>query len=222
MVEVQVGQQDVQLRRVGLKREPEAADPRSRVEREQRAVGERDLHARGVAPVAQGLGPGGGDRAPGAPELHPHAVRPLPRIFASTGQKTARAPRVPCGVVIGIAEASTSCMGSVGGADREVRVGGAAVADRLDERQLLVGDRLAIVVKRPEDRAPLLRPDRAELLEALPEQPPGRLVVEDEQAALVNQEGRRRKRGHEVAGEDQLDRLLAHVPNHNPDSPRPP
>ena len=91
-----------------------------------------------------------------------------------------------------------------------------------DEGQLLVGDRLAVGVKRAEDRPPLLRPDRAQLLEALSEQPSSRLVVKDEQPALVDQEGRRRKRGHEVAGEDQLDRLLAHVPNLNPDSLPPP
>ncbi len=111
---------------------------------------------------------------------------------------------------IGKAETSTSWLGAVGGADRHLGVGGAAVADRRDQRQLVVGDRLAALVEGAEQRAPLLRADRPQLLEAFAEQHPGGLVVEDEEAALVDQEGRRRERRHQVAGEDQLQGPLRH------------
>ena len=72
VVEVQVGEQDVQAGRLVAEGEPEAADPGARVERQQRAVGERDLHAGGVAAVADRLRAGGGHRAAGSPELDVH------------------------------------------------------------------------------------------------------------------------------------------------------
>jgi hypothetical protein len=101
--------------------------------------------------------------------------------------------------------------GAVGGADLEVGVGGVAVANRDHERQLVVGERLALVVEGAEDRAPLFGADGAELLVAFAEQGAGRLVVEDEDAALVDEERRGRERRQQVAGEDQLEGpLLRH------------
>src|SRR4051812_14791063 len=82
---------------------------------------------------------------------------------------------------------------AVGGLDLEVGVGRVPVADRRDQRQLVVGDRLAALVERPEDRAPLVGADGSQLLVAFAEQRPGGLVVEDEDAALVDQERRRRE-----------------------------
>ena len=111
---------------------------------------------------------------------------------------------------IGKAETSTACLAPSVERIVEVGVGGAPVAHRGDQRQLVVGDRLAVLVEGAEQRAPLLGPDRAELLEALAEQDPRGLVVEDEEAALVDQEGRGRERRHQVAGEDQLKWLLRH------------
>ncbi len=180
--------------------------PGAGVERQQRAVGEGDPDAGGVAAVADRLRPRGGDRAARAPELDLHQC-PVP-LLEPAGQKTAIAPCEPCAVRIGKAETSIRCARAVDGADLEVGVGGAAVADRDDERQLVVGDRLAVLVEGTEERAPLVGPDRAELLEALAQQHSGGLVVEDEDAALVDQECRRRERGHQVASEDQLEGLL--------------
>src|SRR5262245_60952131 len=56
---------------------------------------------------------------------------------------------------------------AVGGADLEVGVRGPAVADRDHQGQLVVGNRLAALVEGAEERPPLLRPDRSQLLEAL-------------------------------------------------------
>jgi hypothetical protein len=97
---------------------------------------------------------------------------------------------------------------AVGGADLEVGVSWAAVAHGDDQWQLVVGDRLARFVERAEEGAPLFGPDRAQFLEALTQQSAGSLVVEDEDAALVDQEGRGRERRHQVASEDQLEGLL--------------
>ena len=94
MVEVEVGEEDVEPGRLGREGEAEAADPGAGVEREQGAVGERDADAGGVAAVADRLGAGGGDRAAGAPELDLHQA-PVPLLWAmpsALGQKTAIAP----------------------------------------------------------------------------------------------------------------------------------
>src|SRR5438046_1191965 len=51
VVEVQVGEQDVDAGGLGGEPEPEGADARAGVEHEQRSVGERDLDAGGLAAV---------------------------------------------------------------------------------------------------------------------------------------------------------------------------
>ena len=107
VVEVEVGEEDVQPGRLVAEAEAEAADAGAGVERQQRAVGEGDADAGGVAAVADRLRPRGGDRAARPPELDPHAGRaPLPPI--RVGQKTAIAPWEPWAVRIGKAETSTS------------------------------------------------------------------------------------------------------------------
>src|SRR5262249_6483957 len=88
--------------------EAEAADPAAGVEREQRAVLERDPNAGGVAAVADRLRAWSRDRAARAPELYLHAGPP-PLPFSAWGPKTAIAPQEPCAVRIGKAEASTAC-----------------------------------------------------------------------------------------------------------------
>jgi hypothetical protein len=95
-------------------------------------------------------------------------------------------------------------------ADAEAAVGGAGGAQRPDHRQVVVGDDLAVGVARPEHPVPFVAPDMADLVEALAEQGPGGLVVEDQQPTLVDQEGRRRESRHQVPGKDQLKRLLRH------------
>ena len=108
VVEVEVGEEDVEPGRLVRQRQAEAADAGAGVERQHRAVGEGDADAGGVAAVADGFRPRGGDRSARAPELDLHAgSAPLP--LRSEGQKTAIAPCEPCAVRIGKAETSTSC-----------------------------------------------------------------------------------------------------------------
>ena len=75
VVEVEVGEQDVQAGRLVGQGEAEVADAGAGVERQQRAVGEGDADAGGVAAVADRLRARGGDRAARAPELGLH-LRP--------------------------------------------------------------------------------------------------------------------------------------------------
>src|SRR5215213_11253083 len=107
VVEVEVGEEDVEPGRLVGQRQAEAADPGARVERQHRAVGEGDADAGGVAAVADRFRPGGRDRAARPPELDLHAG-PAPLPFFKEGQKTAIAPCEPCGVRFGKAETSTS------------------------------------------------------------------------------------------------------------------
>ena len=176
---------------------------------QQRAVGEGDADAGGVAAVADRLRAGGGDRAARPPEVDLHAAASV-----AVGRRRRPAGGVERG---GVASAGKSVLDrpedrdaalravrgedregrafdrvdlAVEGADAEGRVGGTSGADRAHHRQLVVGDRLAGLVVGAEEAAPLARADVADLVEALAEQRPGGLVVEDEQAALVDQEGR--------------------------------
>src|SRR5262249_23663377 len=80
VVEGEVGEEDVEAGGLRGEGEAEIADPGAGVEREQRAVGEGDADAGGVAAVADRVGPGGGDRAARAPELELHlSARPRSR-----------------------------------------------------------------------------------------------------------------------------------------------
>src|SRR5947207_15738635 len=86
---------------------------------------------------------------------------------------------------------------------------GPAAAESDRERQLVERQRLPVPVERTEGRSPLLRAHLPDLLEPLPQQGAGGLVVEDQDAVFVDKEGRRREARHEVACEDQLERLLS-------------
>ena len=186
-------------------RQAEAADARAGVEHHDRAVGERDLHARGVAAVARGLRAGRGTE-PRAPQTLTF-TRSAPRSVGP--EERDRAPRVPPVVTIGIALTSISCSPPSSELDAEAVVGRPALAQRHGERQLLEGDRLAAVVERAEARCPT--PPGASCptsSKRRPSRAPGGLVVEHDHAVLVHEEGRRREARHQVAGEDQLDRLL--------------
>src|SRR3954449_7254963 len=91
VVEVEVGEEDVEAARLVGLGEAETADPGAGVECEERAVGEGDADAGGVAAVADRFRTGGRDRAARPPELDLHAgAAPLPPV--SEGQKTAIAP----------------------------------------------------------------------------------------------------------------------------------
>ncbi len=92
VVEVEVGEEDVEAGRLGGEGEPEAADAGAGVERQQRAVREGDADAGGVAAVADRLRPRGGDRAARAPELDLHLSPPL-----RCGRPPARRRRSPPG-----------------------------------------------------------------------------------------------------------------------------
>ena len=205
MVEVKVGEEDVEAGRLRRR----SARPRLRIpvpaSRASREPSESVTPTRRCCRRSGSCRPRGGDRATRAPELELHlSARPRSRGWAEDGDR-------PVGAVGREDREGGDLDGvevAVGRADLEGRVGGTVVADRDDQRQLVVGDRVAVGVERPEHRPPLVGADHAEFLEAFAEQRPGSLVVEDEQPALVDQEGRRRERRHQVAGEDQLERLL--------------
>ena len=74
VVEVQVGEQDVDAACSTGEPEPEIADARAGVEHEEPPVRERDLEAGGVAAVAIRRGARGGHRAACAPHFDPHGV----------------------------------------------------------------------------------------------------------------------------------------------------
>src|SRR6202012_1420014 len=76
VVEVKVGEEEVDAGRLGREREAEAADAGAGVEDDERAVGEGDADAGGVPAVGDRLRAGGGDRSPRAPEVAPHAAAP--------------------------------------------------------------------------------------------------------------------------------------------------
>ena len=101
------------------------------------------------------------------------------------------------------------CSAAVERADAEARVGGEAAAQRDRERELLDVERPALAVEGPEGVAPLLRAHAPDLLEAPAEQRARRVVVEDELALLVDEEGGGGEPGDQVPGVDQLERALA-------------
>ena len=75
MVEVEVGETDVQLSVIPLEEPlPELADPGACVEDQRCAVGELELDARGVAAVADGGGSRRGERSPRAPDADDHGA----------------------------------------------------------------------------------------------------------------------------------------------------
>ena len=74
MVEVQVGEQDVDAPWSPGEPEPEVADARAGVEHEEPPIRERDPEAGGVAAVAVRRGARGGNRAACAPHLDLHGV----------------------------------------------------------------------------------------------------------------------------------------------------
>ena len=168
--------------------------------------------AGGVAAVADRLRAGGGDRAAGSPELDPHrSVRPRRPLGVDRPEDRDRRRASRAAVRIGKAETSISCSGAVGGADRRSReCAGRPWRTAIDQRQLVVGDRLAGLVEGAEDRAPLARGRPCRSPRSACRAAPRRPRCRRQHPALVDEEGRRRERGHQVAGEDQLDRLLRH------------
>src|SRR4051794_15610004 len=76
------------------------------------------------------------------------------------------------------------------------------------QRLLLDRDAVALLVDRAEFVNPVLRRHGAALLEAPAEQRTGGLVVEDDVAWLVHEDGGGRQRGDQIAGEDELERPL--------------
>ena len=104
VVEVEVGQEDVDAVRLGREREAEAADAGACVEHHERAVGQRDRHARGVAPVAAGLPPRRRHRPASTPDRHLQVRPPRRRVT-----RRSPSPCVPDMVTIGIAVTWISC-----------------------------------------------------------------------------------------------------------------
>jgi len=75
-------------------------------------------------------------------------------------------------------------------------------------KQVVEGDRLAAVSERAEGRGPLLGGHLAALLERATEQGGGCLVVEDERAPVVGDQGRRGEVRGELPGQDQDEVLV--------------
>src|SRR6185312_5673801 len=94
-VEVEMGQEDVQGLLHRPQRGPEASNAGAGVEHENAAIWKRELHARGVPPVARGLRPRRGNGAARAPDLDLHSAA------SSIGQKKTIAPRKPSTPTIG-------------------------------------------------------------------------------------------------------------------------
>src|SRR5256714_230411 len=89
MIEVQMTEAEMQRAHIlGLELQAERPDASAGVEHDDRAVGKADLHTRGVAAVAHGVGPRSSERAAASPHARPHAQDALP--FES--QKMATAP----------------------------------------------------------------------------------------------------------------------------------
>src|SRR5262249_22956293 len=93
---------------------------------------------------------------------------------------------------------------------REMAVRGAPAAQRLGGGELLDRDRVTALAERADGVTPLLRGHVALLLEGDPEHGACGLVVEDQGAALVDEEGGGGEAGEEIPSEDQLERLLCH------------
>ena len=206
VVEVQVGEQDV--------------DPRAAGAGRARACGSR-CRRRGSAPRRSPGSPGrrrccrrSGSSAAPAPGTEPRAPQTLSftaaRRSRPSGQKRIIAPEEPCSeATIGNALASIDVRVAARGADREAaRARGArrgsprwspARRPRPGCRSLSNG---------PKACGPLLGLHPPGVLERAPEQRRGRLVVEDDRGVAVEQERRRRDAGQQVAGQDQLERLL--------------
>ncbi len=109
VVEMQMGEQDVDRLLDTGQREPEVADARAGVKDQRAAVRQRHLDAGGVAAVPHRLRARSGDRPPRAPHLDLHrASSPSTRWSSDTGQKITTAPLEPPGPTIGIVLASTS------------------------------------------------------------------------------------------------------------------
>ena len=96
MIEVQVGEQDVQLGRpLGLHGHAEGSQTGSRVEDERVTARQADLDARRVAAVTDRVGARGGHRPATAPDAGAHQT---PSRSPATSQKTATTPCISSSV----------------------------------------------------------------------------------------------------------------------------
>ena len=156
VVEVQVGEQDVDLRCGDAGRGPGCGCPVPASRISSSPLSRHELHAGRVPAVAVHLRPRRRNRASRSPDLDPHRRTSSPP-FASSGQKKIIAPEDPCSeATIGKALDSISCSSPARRADPEHGVGGAAVADRLGGRKIVQRHRLAVVAERPVGGGPLL------------------------------------------------------------------
>src|SRR4051794_31571344 len=101
-------------------------------------------------------------------------------------------------------------------ADLEPSVGGAARPKGLRGRQLLDRDWASLIAERSHRVAPLFGRHATGFLERDAEQRARRLVVEDQGALLIDQKRRGGEARQEVAGQDELERLLIHSPRSLP------
>jgi hypothetical protein len=90
----------------------------------------------------------------------------------------------------------------------EPPVAGARVTQRNRDREVLGRQSIAVLVERSDLGAPGVLGDPARLLEAGAEHLRGRLVVEDDRSVGVDQHPRKGDDRDQVAGQDQLERLL--------------
>src|SRR5687767_6247817 len=95
MVAVRVGDEQMSPDRPRQRqRQAESPGPGAAIEDHQRAVVGPDLHAGGVAAIAERRGAGRGDRATSAPETDAHPRPPAPTAAAAPASLAGLHPRV--------------------------------------------------------------------------------------------------------------------------------
>ena len=201
VVEVEVGEEDVDPLRQLTDGEPEVADAGAGVEDEQRVVGEPQRDARRVPSVAHGFRSRAGHRASRSPD------RELHQLPGPSSQKIASAPRVPSVPVIGKAQTSIRWSLSVAERIRIRSCEGSSFESAIESGSSSTGKGDPSSSHGHEPGSPFLRLHRARLLIAQAEQLSGRVVEEDERALRVDQERRRRQVRDQPSGLDQLDRV---------------
>ena len=202
---MQVGEQNVDPP-AALQVDAERPDSGAGVEDQLVAARERHLDARGVAAVAVHMRPRRRHGAARAPHLDLH--QPPPPVLRERPEQDHRARRP----MLGGDDRKRARLDrdplAVSGSDREGAVRGTSGADRLGGRHGVDLERGAVPVERAERLGPLLGAHPARVLERAPEERRSRFVVEDYGGVGVEEKRGGGDARQQVAGEDQLERLL--------------
>src|SRR5829696_283827 len=221
VVEMEVGEQDVHPRQLLADADPEAANAGAGVDDQGGAVGELELDAGGVAPIAVHLRPGGRNRPACPPylDLHPYLTAPLSappyRPLTAVALLVLRPEEDHRALLPALGDDRQRAgldlvLLPLRGSDLELAMCRLAPPEGLGHRPVLDRRRFAALIEGGQRVTPVLRLHSPRLLEGDSEQRPRCLVVEDQRAALVDEEGGRGEAGEEVPSKDQLERLLRH------------